>query len=72
MKKSIEATIDVASTVMAGALLYHLAAPWWAYLLILLFGTCQQIVGRHRGKAALRREAKARLLAIITRGGAQG
>lgn len=70
MRKSLETAVDVASTVMAGAVLYASAAPWWAYFLILLFGAAQQLVGRQRGQNALRRTARANLIAIITRNGA--
>lgn len=59
MKKNNVTLIDAVSTFMAGAVLYHLEAQWWAYLLMLLFGACQQIVGREKGKAAILKRAVA-------------
>lgn len=68
MNKSMETTIDIASTLMAGAALGQLDAPWWAYVLILLFGWCQQAVGRSRGKQSMMNQLGIGMSRIMGRG----
>lgn len=67
MRKSLETAVDIASTVMAGAVLYHVGAAWWAFALILLFGACQQLVGRNRGQAELKKKIMGGILVAVAK-----
>lgn len=71
MTKTRDTVIDIASTLMAAAVLGWLGDPWWAYGLILVFGACQQFIGRYRGKHDMMRKIMSHNgIAVVLRAGA--
>lgn len=42
--------IDFASMLAAGVTLYGIEAPWWAWLVIFLYGFVQRVAGFIKGR----------------------